>query len=71
MGGHSASREYELSMLGEFRKWIEDSKVSQLDASTEEVINNLKKAGCTSSMETSQEYYIDNTEVVNKSTTKQ
>ena len=43
MGGHSASREYELSMLGEFRKWIEDSKVSQLDASTEEVINNLKK----------------------------
>ena len=43
MGGHSASREYELSMLGEFKGWIEDSKVSQLDASTEEVINNLKK----------------------------
>ena len=30
-------------MMREFYGWIEDSKVSQLDASTEEVINNLKR----------------------------
>ena len=29
--------------MREFYGWIEDSKVSQLDASTEEVINNLKR----------------------------
>jgi len=30
-------------MMREFYGWIEDSMVSQLDASTEEVINNLKR----------------------------
>ena len=29
--------------MREFYGWIEDPKVSQLDASTEEVINNLKR----------------------------
>lgn len=31
------------SIMKEFIKWIEDSKVSQLDASTEEAINNLRR----------------------------
>ena len=30
-------------MMKEFSKWIEDSKVSHLDASTEEIINNLRR----------------------------
>ncbi|KAL7528729.1 hypothetical protein ACHAXR_006225, partial [Thalassiosira sp. AJA248-18] len=41
--GNSANREYEKSMMKEFSKWIQDSKVSQLDAGTKEVINNLRR----------------------------
>jgi len=38
-----AAMAYDASLLNEFKQWVEESKVKQLDRATEEVINTLRK----------------------------
>eukprot|EP00577_Skeletonema_sp_RCC1716_P001680 CAMPEP_0113411076 /NCGR_PEP_ID=MMETSP0013_2-20120614/22049_1 /TAXON_ID=2843 ORGANISM="Skeletonema costatum, Strain 1716" /NCGR_SAMPLE_ID=MMETSP0013_2 /ASSEMBLY_ACC=CAM_ASM_000158 /LENGTH=1727 /DNA_ID=CAMNT_0000297359 /DNA_START=177 /DNA_END=5357 /DNA_ORIENTATION=+ /assembly_acc=CAM_ASM_000158 len=40
---NSHHREYEESIMKEFRQWIEESRVSQLDSSTQDLIASLRK----------------------------